>query len=393
MNPFDAFSPENVLKEMLNGVRDLMGWTMEWGNVGPGTASWAASIELASFWIGLTAFLVTVALGAVGIARGMLTNQYEDVWRAILGVAFAVPATLLTIWGVGKILPLLDYIPGMLNSLNGDKTPVEMLIAIYGLNEDSDMLMELLGGNMLAAFLNCVFLFFGFFTLGAMRIVRALGIMTMVAFAPFVFTMSPLREGADVRRNYAILLTGLLITDPVLLGTLWLLTRTAVLLEDPWSPNGLTVTVGLALLGLAPMAFLGMFAWAGADRDAGGHTTMRATERVGRGAARGAAAAGKVIVPAAGRGAAKAGKVIGQGAKSAASKTKSTLSRMTTASSTGGGGGKRNTNGSTSNPGPGSKPAQPGILPSGGGGKRGPGGGGQRPPAAPPSTPPTPGKK
>ncbi|PPF38547.1 hypothetical protein [Pseudoclavibacter sp. AY1H1] len=406
------WNPDGALTFIWDGTRDMMEWTLDWGSVSPGTAGRAAASELAGFWIGLTAFFVTTGVGAFGIARGVITNKHDEAWRAALGIAFGVPAALVTIWFIAEVLKLLELIPGMLTGLNGDVPAVEGIIQYFGLNEDSDLLLDMTAGNMFAAGLNGVLAFFGFFTLGAVRIVRGLGVMAMVAFAPFVFTMLPIREGSDVHRNYTILLTGLLLTDPILLGMMHMLTRMAAIIEDPWSTDGLIISFGLAILGIAPMAVLGMFTWAGVDRDAGGHATMRGLERGGRSAGRGI----RQAAPAVGRGAAAAAGAAGRGAKAVATKTKSGIGRLrSSGSGSGGRSGGRGTpgtpgsggksggdGGSGKRPSPGhSKPApspgggspgprggSPGNGPSSpGGGKRGRGGGGQRPsPPTPPAS-------
>ena len=425
------WNSDGALSFIFDSMRDMIEWTLDWGNIGRGTAGWAAAIDLAGFWIGLTAFFVTVSVGAVGIGRGMVTNRREDAWRAALGVAFAVPSTIATIWLIGELLKLLEFIPGMLIDLNDGVSAVEQLNQFYGLDEETSLLLDSVAGNIFAASLNGTLAFFGFFTLGAVRLVRALGIMAMVAFAPFVFTMMPVREGTDVQRNYTILLTGLLLTDPILLGMMHMLTRMAAIIEDPWSTDGLTLSLGLALLGLAPMVVLGMFSWAGADRDAGGHSTMRAIERGGRSAGRGVQKA----APAVGRGAGAVAGAAGRGAKALATKTKSGIGKLRSGNNggarPGGGGkpsggtpgnakpgggspgspgsngspgtpggsgspGKRPAPGSHSKPGPGAGPGpNPRGAPSGsgprsapGGGRRGPSGGGHRPPP-PPTAPPS----
>lgn len=409
------WNSDGALTFIWDSTRDIMEWTLDWGSVSPGTAGWAAASQLAGFWIGLTALFVTTGVGAFGIARGVITNKHDEAWRAALGIAFAVPAALVTIWFIAEVLKLLEFIPGMLTDLNDDVPAVEGIIQYYGLNEDSDLLLDMTAGNVFAAMTNGVLSFFGFFTLGAVRLVRGLGIMALVAFAPFVFTMLPIREGSDVHRNYTILLTGLLLTDPILLGMMHMLTFMAKVIEDPWSTDGLLLSFGLAILGIAPMAVLGIFSWAGADRDAGGHSTSRGLERGGRAVGRGVRTAAPVV----GRGATAAAGAAGRGVQALATKTKSGIGRLRSGSAgsggrSGGGGtpgspgaagkpggdggtGKRPSpghskpapspgGGSPNNPGP--RGGSPGGGPrSPGAGKRGTGGGGQRP--SPPTPPPS----
>lgn len=281
----------NTAVGFMNWLVDALTWAVGMGSITTDSPYWTNSINMSSFWLGIASFTGVVIMAAIGIVKGVLTGKREIVIRAVLGIAFAVPSTLISIWIVGTLLDATDALPGLIfEAAFGENMGAGLVGFLFPCGGDCDlsdgqqigelvaMAMITGGGGGPALFIGLMLLMvLAVLVIIGINIVRNVLLQMLIAAAPLAFMMMPLGIGREIITSWAKMTAMVMLMKPMM--TMYVGMMLGGMVNSGvtiWSVEGIPYVIGLALVVVVPFMVLGMFNFFGVDTDAGGREAQRA---------------------------------------------------------------------------------------------------------------------
>lgn len=283
-NPLDylCLAEESISRNVAKWVTDSISWVFDQSAFDSSSTLFTVATNEAGFWWTIVGFVVVGAV-AIGIAIAAIAGNPKLMVRAVLGLLGTFATTWVAIWGVGKLLDVVDGLtapilahglatggiqqtvmklmyPGDFSGVVQNTSPAVVLLSLLALG----------AGLVIAAFVNSL---------------RNFGLMVLIAFAPLAFSILATKAGSGWWRNWWSAVIALILTKPLVLGLLVLVLNGMGKVGSLYTIQAFPLIIGLFMSLLMPFVAFGLFSFVGAQAagatDAFGHHAKGAARSAG----------------------------------------------------------------------------------------------------------------
>ncbi|WP_282826714.1 hypothetical protein [Gulosibacter sediminis] len=287
--------------DMMQWIIDVLTWALDLGSVTSDSSYWDNAVTISAFWLGITSAAGVILVGIIAVTKGAVKQRREEIMRGVLGVAFSVPACLVSIWIVGTGLDIVDTTtkPILELALGGEDMSVALfnfLVPVSGDEVQAWQAGELNAQEQGEAYADAmaaqaapslfliilVLVLLAALVVIAINIIRNIMLQILIAAAPLAFVMLPVGVGKEIILSWAKLTAMILLMKPLMV--MYVAMMLGGLLRSGagfWEMEGLPYAIGLVMVIIVPFAVFAMFNFFGLDNDAGGRETLGAGGRLG----------------------------------------------------------------------------------------------------------------
>lgn len=291
-----------IMIRILRWVADVLGWAMDVGSLTTTdptacrpSIGWGNSMQMFTFWLGVAGVAIVVLVGMIGIVQGMVLQKRDIIMRAVLGVAFAVPASLLSMWFIGLVLDFVDSgLSGeIVKGALGEKDMAQAALTIFTPSCDSanktaadvgKCLVDAMGGGSykLGTFMLFIMLVIvGVLFVIVINAIRGLMLQVLLAVSPLAFAMMPLGFGREVISAWGKMVAAFIVMKPLLVTYMSMMMSGVIRSGFTFfDANAIVYMLGLVFVILVPFMVMQLFAFLGLQFDHG----REAHSLAGRGA-------------------------------------------------------------------------------------------------------------
>ena len=284
-NPIDylCLAEESMSRNVAKWVTDSISWVFDQSAFDSSSTLFTVATNEAGFWWTIVGFVVVGAV-AIGIAIAAIAGNPKLMVRAVIGLLGTFAITWVAIWGVGKLLDVVDGLtapilahglatggiqqtvmklmyPGDFSGVVQNTSPAVVLLSLVALG----------AGLVIAAFVNSL---------------RNFGLMVLIAFAPLAFSILATKAGSGWWRNWWSAVIALILTKPLVLGLLVLVLNGMGKVGSLYTIQAFPLIIGLFMSLLMPFVAFGLFSFVGAQAagatDAFGHHAKGAARSAGQ---------------------------------------------------------------------------------------------------------------
>lgn len=302
---FGCMFNESMIRMVVGFLRwtiDVLVWALNIGSIsateddGSATGDWTNAISMSEVWFGLVGFIGVVIVGGIAITKGIMSRKREDVLRAVLGTALAMPVCVAAIWFVGMVLNGVEAIPQWILDVTFDDATLEEAVvrfiypsvsadqlATMTPAEQGEELVKQLEAQTLGpvvALLFAVVLLLACLVIIGINVIRNITLQVAIAVAPVAFMLLPTGIGREVITNWFKITAMVILMKPIMVTYVGLMiTGFTSAGASIFSDGGSMYLIGLLLVVVVPFMVMSMFNFLGADTDGGGREVA---QRVGQ---------------------------------------------------------------------------------------------------------------
>lgn len=216
---------------------------------------WSSATTEWSFW--QWAVLI-ITLGAMiwAIGAAVVSGDRSEVVGAVVRAFIAIPAVPITLWLTGHLLNAVDEMTWYIMNRDG---PTALFATLQG--------VMWAGGqaNYFFAFVIHGLLMLGLLLLMLVFTFRNIVLAALIAVGPVAWMLFPVRSvGPQWVVRYVSAVVVLLLTGPLTIGFVTLITNGLSTVSTIWDPQAWPLLAGLVLVAFAPFAIFGLFSFVGA---------------------------------------------------------------------------------------------------------------------------------
>lgn len=269
---------ENAGRGMALAATAMMGMVAANTRFDTSTLLWTAAVEEWSFWQWA---ILTVLFGAMvwAIAAAVVSGDRSELVSAIVRSFIAVVAVPTSLWLTGHVLNAIDDMTWYIINRGGPGSVFQTLQGVMFAGGQANYFFAFLIHFMLMLAMLLLMLVFTF---------RNIVLAALIAVGPIAWMIFPVRGiGPQWVVRYASSVVVLLLTGPLTIGFVSLITRGLAGVRTIWDPQSWPLLFGLVLVAFAPFAVFGLFSFVGAVAADGIGSRIGATgAHLGSGAAR-----------------------------------------------------------------------------------------------------------
>ncbi|MDA3146514.1 hypothetical protein JSO19_03875 [Leucobacter sp. UCMA 4100] len=270
-----------------NGLADMINWLAEIVLVPSALDNeggmWETAMGEAGVWLGLSLMLSFMVL-VVGLSIALVKQRKDLIGRAIFGGLGTFPATMFAWWLVYQALDFVDQFSGHFTSTltgeDGDGSIGTLFQMFEGEANWTNGLVSTLapvGSPILRMLLLMVMLSIGLIFVFVALAFRDFVLLLLIAFAPLAFVVLPLKNGDVWLKRWASAVIAMLLAKPIVLGTMKLVVAGFGNVDSLWSPQGMSLSIGLIIVSFMPLMLFTFFNFVGGS-DAGDQVGSRAAQ-------------------------------------------------------------------------------------------------------------------
>jgi hypothetical protein len=288
-NVLDYFclAQESISRNVAKWATDSISWVFDQSAFDSSSILFTVATDEAGFWWTIVGFVVIAAV-AIAIAIAAIAANPKLMVRAFLGLLGTFAITWLAIWGVGKLLDVVDGLtaPILAHGLATGGIQQTVMKLMY----PSDFAGVVQSTSPTVIMLSLLALGVGLVIDAFVNSLRNFGLMVLIAFAPLAFSILATKAGSGWWRNWWSAVIALVLTKPLVLGLLVLVLNGTGKVGSLYTIQALPLIIGLFMSLLMPFVAFGLFSFVGAQAagatDAFGHHAKGAARSAGNAAVR-----------------------------------------------------------------------------------------------------------
>lgn len=256
---------EGIDKTLANWISSSIDFVFNNTGINTDTNLWSVAVNETSWWWGISILGVFVA-ALLGIGQVLIKRDKETLIRTIVGLIVVFPALTIAIWLTGRLLDFTAQLsPVILGRLTDGSLAEFISNMVLGSKDPAAAVINVAAGGIG----NVTFILLGFaaglFIIMLISAFRSFGLMVLIAFAPIVFMLIPLRIGEVWVKRWATAIVALIITQPLMEGMLVLVIKAGAATDTPWSMQMLPTLIGMGMMIFTPFAAFSMVKFLGAE--------------------------------------------------------------------------------------------------------------------------------
>ncbi|WP_217132358.1 hypothetical protein [Leucobacter chinensis] len=270
-----------------NGLADMINWLAEIVLVPSALDQegglWETAMSEAGVWLGLS-LMLSLAVLIIGLSVALVKQRKDLILRAIFGGFGTFPATMFAWWLVYQALAVVDefasHFTDALTGEEGDGSIGSLFQMFDGEANWTNGIVSTLApvsNPIFRMLLLMIMLAIGLIFVFVALAFRDFVLLLLIAFAPLAFVVLPLKNGDVWLKRWASAVIAMVLAKPLILGTLKLVIRGFGNVDSLWSPQGMSLAIGLVIVSFMPLMLFTFFNFVGGS-DSGDQVGSRAAQ-------------------------------------------------------------------------------------------------------------------
>ena len=244
-------------------------------------ALWDVAAGEAGWWLGF-AIAIMMMTSMIGITLAIVRQRPDLVKRVGMGRLMLVPAVMFSYWAVQQGLILTDYASDMLI----ERADVSQLMLVFSGQGPYWSQAVVQQANQVSMIIVFVLFFIGLLFIAVALAFRDFVLLLLIAFAPLAYILLPFENGMTWVKRWAAVVVAMLLTKPLIIGTLSLLFAGFGAIASVFSFQALSLGIGMIITAFMPLMAMSFFSFIGgsdASDQVGGRAAASAAAPVKRG--------------------------------------------------------------------------------------------------------------